>query len=177
MTSRAVTLAFRRGEIGVVIVGLIAVILSLVGLLSNRPQFFHSYLFAWLFWSGLSFGALVVVMMHSVTGGQWGAAIRGISIAAFRTLPIMALLFLPILLGIHHIYRWSNGDRGEAPGYHHKAEYLNIPFFTARAVLYFCIAIGLALLLRKSSAPGRRHRLVATSAAGLIAYVLCMNFA
>jgi hypothetical protein len=167
----------RRWEIGAAFAGSIAAVLSLVGFFLNRSQFFHSYLFAWLFWSGLSFGALVVVMMHSLTGGQWGLAVRGISVAAFRTLPLMALLFVPILLGIHHIYRWSNGDLGEAPGYHHKAQYLNVPFFTARAVFFFCIAIGLTLLWRRSSAAGQRHRVVATSAVGLIAYVLCMNFA
>lgn len=169
--------AFPRWQNRAFVVGSIAALLSLGGLFLNRAQFFHSYLFVWLFWSGLSFGSLVVVMMQFLTGGQWGEAVRGLSTAAYRTLPMMALLFLPIVLGIHHIYRWSNGDRGEAPGYHHKAQYLNVPFFTARAIFYFAVAIAIAVFLRKWSAQRASGRVTALSAGGLIAYVLCMNFA
>src|SRR4051812_17874613 len=100
-----------------IMIGALAAVASVVGLFSNRAQFFHSYLFAWLFWAGLSFGALVVVMMQFLTGGQWGMAVRPLSIAAFRTLPLMAALFLPVLLGLHEIYSWSNGLRGETEGY------------------------------------------------------------
>lgn len=156
-------------------IGLIATIASIIGAFFNRAQFFHSYLFAWLFWSGLSFGALVIVMMQFVTGGLWGVAVRDLSTAAFRTLPIIALLFLPILFGIHHIFGWANGARAEASGYHHKAQYLNIPFFTGRAAIYFAVLIAIAFALRKRT-DGGTHT-VALSAGGLIVYVLCMNFA
>jgi hypothetical protein len=155
-------------------IGIIAAVAAIIGAFSNRAQFFHSYLFAWLFWSGLSFGALVIVMMQFVTGGLWGIAVHGLSIAAFRTLPIMALLFLPILFGIHDIFGWANGARAEAAGYHHKAQYLNIPFFTARAVIYFVVLNAFAFALRKRK---RGAHTVALSAGGLIVYVLCMNFA
>lgn len=164
--------------------GGIAAVVSLVGLFLDRAQFFHSYLFAWLFWSGVSFGALVIVMMQALTGGQWGQAVRALSTAAYRTLPMMALLFVPIVLGAHHIYGWSNGANGEAPGYHHKAQYLNLPFFTARALLYFAILIAFAVALRRRSKttshlspPTSHDSPTALSAGGLIAYVLCMNFA
>lgn len=171
----ALTSQITRWQARALIIGVIAAILSLVGLFLNRAQFFQSYLFAWLFWSGLSFGALVVVMMQNLTGGQWGQAVRGLSTAAFRTLPMMALLFIPIVLGIHDIYGWANGYNGEAPGYHHKAQYLNIPFFTARAIFYFAILIAFAVfLLRRSK---REAYPIALSAGGLIVYVLCMNFA
>lgn len=164
-----------RWQTRALVTGVIAAILSLVGLFVNRAQFFQSYLFAWLFWSGLSFGALVVVMMQNLTGGQWGQAVRGLSTAAFRTLPMMALLFIPIVLGIHDIYGWANGYNGEAPGYHHKAQYLNVPFFTARAIFYFAILIAFAVFLRRRSQ--REAYPIALSAGGLIVYILCMNFA
>ena len=45
--------------------------------------------------------------MQVLTGGLWGLAVRGLATAAFRTLPLMALLFLPVLLGLHDIYGWS----------------------------------------------------------------------
>ena len=163
-------------------VGAVAAILSLLGAFVYRAQFFHSYLFAWLFWSGLSFGALVIVMMQFLTGGLWGLALRNFALAAIGALPLMALLFLPVLLGAHDIYPWTRGLLAEAGGYHHKAQWLNLPFFTARSIFYFAILIILALLVRRwslaqSNPRNVPPRLSALSAIGLIAYVLCMNFA
>ena len=172
----------QRWQTRALVVGLIAAVLSLLGLFFQRTQFFHSYLFAWLFWSGFPFGALVILMMQFLTGGQWGLALRNLSLAACRTLPLVALLFIPVLLGLHQIYGWSNGANGEAPGYHHKAQYLNIPFFTARSVFYFVVLGGIALLLRRWSIAQANPKIVpprlsALSSIGLIVYVLCMNFA
>ena len=159
------------------ILGGVAAILSLIGAFFDRAQFFHSYLFAWLFWIGLSLGALVIVMMQALTGGKWGAAIRNLSTAAFMTLPLMALLFLPVLFGAHQIYGWSMGALGEAPGYHHKEQWLNLPFFVGRSFFYFVILTTIALFVRRWQQAGAAPQLHALSAGGLIAYVLCMNFA
>lgn len=164
------------------LLGVIAGVLSLLGLLVGRAQFFHSYLFAWLFWSGLSFGALVVLMMQFLTGGLWGLALRNLALAALVTVPLMALLFLPVLFGLRDIYVWTHGFLGEAGGYHHKAQWLNVPFFAARSIFYFAVLVTLALLLRRWSLAQENPEIVPTriralSASGLIAYVLCMNFA
>src|SRR5213075_3016231 len=98
-------------------------------------------------------------------GRQWGAAIRALATAAFRNLPMMALLFVPVVIGLHDIYAWTNSATGP-----HKAQYLTAPFFIARSVVYFVILISLAFALRERDT-------TALSAGGLIAYVLCMNFA
>ncbi|MGI8437018.1 MAG: hypothetical protein ACR2NX_08975 [Chthoniobacterales bacterium] len=179
LNSQLSTLA-TRWQTRALIIGAIATLLSLLGLFLDRAQFFHSYLFAWLFWTGLAFGSLVLVMMQALSGGVWGAAGRHLSIAAFMTLPLVALLFLPVLFGAHWIYGWSNGENGEAPGYHHKAEWLNLPFFTARTAVYFAIFIVIAFLVRRwclaeeaapsSDSTPSRARLGAISAIGLILY-------
>lgn len=173
---------FQRWQSRAFVVGIVASAVSIVGVFFNRAQFFHSYLFAWLFWSGLSFGALVILMMQFLTGGMWGLALRALTIAALTTLPLMAFLFLPVLLGLRDIYGWTHGALGEAAGYHHKAQWLNVPFFTARSVAYFAILVTIALLLRRWSilaadSKTMPARVSALSAGGLIAYVLCMNFA
>jgi hypothetical protein len=176
------SLAITRWQLRALVTGAIAAVLSIIGAIFQHAQFFHSYVFAWLFWAGLPFGALVIVMMQFLTGGQWGLALRGLSTAAFRTLPFAALFFLPVLLGVHYIYGWSNGARAEAPGYHHKAQYLNVPFFTARSVFYFVVLGTITIVLRRwiDAQPNTKvvpRRLAALSAVGLIVYVLCMNFA
>ena len=60
----------------------------------------------------------------------------------------MALLGIPILLGMHHIYEWTDAAHVAAdPMLVQKQPYLNIPFFVARYALYFVIWTGLAYTL------------------------------
>ena len=165
------------------IVGVTGAVLSLFGGIFNHTQFFQSYLFAWLFWCGLSLGALVIVMMQFLTGGMWGLAIRRLSEAAFMALPIVALLFVPVLFGMHDLFPWSRADALQTHSWVHRHAYLNPPFYVARTVFYFAALITMAVLLRRWSrqqdegdclAP-RRLRML--SGGGLVLYVLCMNFA
>src|SRR5262249_2682570 len=98
----------------------------------SRAQFFRSYLLAYLGFLGLSLGWLVILMIHPRTGGHWGWALRGVSTAAARPLPWMALLFLPLLLGIYDLYPWANWPKeqiAESKTLSSKALYLNVPFF------------------------------------------------
>jgi hypothetical protein len=171
------SLLTQRWKTRSLIIGATAALLSILGALLDRRQFFRSYLFAWLFWGGLPLGALVILMMQFLTGGIWGMAVRHFSLAALRTLPLMALLFLPVLLGLPQIYRWANGEASDSAGYHHKAQYLNAPFFIARFLFYFAVLFLIAHLLRKWSVAAAWKKVGALSAGGLIIYVLCMNFA
>ncbi len=174
MNEIGLTTEFRRWQMRALAIGLLAAVVSIIGAIFDRAQFFHSYLFAWLFWSGLSLGALVILMMHALTGGKWGEAIHGLTTAAGATLPAMALLFLPVLFGLHEIYGWANGVFGESV-HEHKAQYLTTPFFIARSLFYFVLLIGIGQLLRRwSQVP---QKIGALSAGGLIVYMLCMNFA
>ena len=65
----------------------------------DRAQFFHSYLFAFTFWAGIAIGSLALLMLQHLTGGGWGLVIRRVLEASTRTLPLMALLFVPIIAG------------------------------------------------------------------------------
>ena len=169
--------ALTRWQTRSLIVAIIATLVSFIGAFVDPGQFYHSYLFAWLFWCGVSIGALIVAMLQFLTGGEWGNAVRGLSIAAFRVLPCMALLFIPVLVGLRDIYRWSMGFNVEMAEYRHKAHYLSPPFFTVRSVFYFAVLITFAILLRKKWQQSNSQGVTALSAGGLISYVVCMNFA
>ena len=58
----------------------------------------------------MALGCLALGMMHQLSGGAWGVVIRRPIGAAARTLPVMAVLFLPIVLGMHHLYDWTHAD-------------------------------------------------------------------
>jgi len=165
--------------------GAAGAVLSLLGLVLDHERFFQAYLTGYLFVLGPALGSLAIVMLHNMTGGAWGFAVRRLLEAAMRTLPFVALAFLPIALGLQSLYEWSHGEAVAAdPILQHKAAYLNVPFFLARALVYFALWSGLALFMvrlserydRKLSLKALR-RLKSASGFGLAAYVLSMSFA
>ena len=83
------------------LVGVAFIIILAIGALLDPPQFFHSYVFAFSFWAGISVGSLALLMLQHLTGGGWGLVIRRVLEAATRTLPLVLILFVPIVLGAH----------------------------------------------------------------------------
>jgi hypothetical protein len=180
--------ALARLQQRALIVGVLGLAAGAVGAVLNPDQFFRSWLIGFLFCLGLSMGSLGLLMMQHMSGGQWGLVGRRVFEAASRNLPYVALLFVPILVGLPRLYEWA---RPEAVRADHilqmKALYLNVPFFIARAVFYFVIWIGCSWLLNKWSAaqdrgelgvrPEDTGRFRVVSAPGLILYVVTMTFA
>jgi hypothetical protein len=166
-------------------VGLIALAASGAGAFFAPAAFFRAYLFAYIFFAGLSLGCLAVVMLHHLTGGAWGIPIRRILESGTRTLPLMAILFLPIALGMKHLYSWSRPEEVARDALlQAKEAYLNVPFFLARAAFYFAVWIAIAYFVNRWSleqdragSPALTRRLQLLSAGGLVAYGLTMTFA
>ena len=123
------------------------------GFLANPAQFFRSYLFAFSFWAGISIGSLALLMLQHLTGGGWGFVIRRVLEAATRTLPLMLVLFLPIISGAHWLYPWTHAEEiAKSPALVEKARlYLNLQFFVGRAAIYFAIWLTLAFFLNRWS--------------------------
>ena len=71
-----------------------------------------SYLFAFLFFTGISIGSLALIMVHVLSGGAWGELLRQPLLAAARTLPLQALLAIPILAGLPALYPWASPGAG-----------------------------------------------------------------
>lgn len=152
---------------------------------AGRGEFFRSWLFAWTFWFGLSLGCMGVIMMHHLLGGGWGYLIRRFGEAGAMCVPIMAVLFIPIILGAQYIYPWAVPAQVAAdPVLQHKAAYLNLNFWIIRAVIYFAIFWLWAWLLRvtslrldRESNPRLLKRLVNLSASGEVIYFVVMGLA
>src|SRR6266540_6079688 len=79
------------------ILGLIGLTACAVGWYYEPAQFFQSYLFAYMYWLGIPLGAVAALMVLHLVGGAWGLVIRRPLEAAAFTLPLMALLLVPIL--------------------------------------------------------------------------------
>ncbi len=163
----------------------VAILLCLLGVFINPAQFFRAYLFAYLFWLNMGLGCLAIVMIHSLTGGDWGTVMRRPLEASMMTLPLLALLFIPLTFGLIYVYQWADPAAVAADELlQHKAIYLNIPFFLGRALLYFVVWGGLAYLLRRWSLelnrtndPWLLRRLQKLSGIGLGLFGLTVTFA
>src|SRR6202047_1687178 len=176
----------QRSLIVGVVFGLIALILAFL-----RPeQFFRAYLLGFMCWLGVSLGSMAILIIRHLTGGGWGMVIRRILGAAMRTLPLLALLFIPIILGMHRLYIWAQPVENIADKHlrEHLQDitktYLTTNGFIIRAVFYFAIWNLLSFLLTKWSkqtdrpgAPDNTQRFKAVSGPGLILYGVTISFA
>jgi len=151
----------------------------------HPSTFFPAYLAVYVFFLGFGVGSLALLQIHHLTGGNWGFLIRRPLEAATLTLPLMALLFLPLLLGMKVLYPWTHAEEvRRSTILLHKAGYLNVPFWLGRSLAYFAVWVGLALLFRRGStrqdatedsSPTRWSQTM--SAPGLIAVFLTVTFA
>jgi len=179
------TIAQRSLIVGVVF-GIIALILAFV-----RPQeFYRAYLLGFMCWLGVALGSMAILMIRHLTGGGWGMVIRRILGAAMRTLPLLALLFIPVILGMHKLYIWAQPlDQVSDKRLREHLEditktYLTTNGFILRAIFYFAIWNLLSFLLSKWSkqtdragAPDNTERFKAVAGPGLILYGFTISFA
>jgi hypothetical protein len=121
-------------------VGLVALLISVAGLFMDATHFWQSYLFAYIFWSGLTLGCLGIFFLHNVVGGNWGVAVRRLVEAGLQTLPLALVFVIPLFFGLGAIYKWTDAAyRAEHFAVGHKAAYLNPTWFIIRTVIYFAI--------------------------------------
>jgi hypothetical protein len=136
------------GAAAAVLGGLMCAILGA----GNPKQFFFSWLVSFMFFLSLALGGLFFVLIQYAAQGGWGIVLRRIGETVFATIPLMAVLFLPVLIGLHDLYEWSHDDAVASDALlQWKSPYLNVPFFLTRAVLFFGIWSFIALLYYRGS--------------------------
>lgn len=139
------------GGLIVGVVGLGAALLA--GLMgeTGMKRFMHAYVANYAFWLSLSLGGLLFVLIQHLTRCGATVTVRRVGEIIAANVALMAVLFVPILLGMGTLYKyWVPIDPADELAAH-KAAYLNVPFFVIRWIIYFIVWIGLAwVLLRRS---------------------------
>ena len=138
------TLSLGIGGIASIIILVIALIFP-----EQREQALRSWLLGFIFWGGIGFGSIGVLLLQYLTGGAWGVMLRRILEAASRTLPVLFVLFLPILLGITYLYAWTH--MADDKIIQERGAYMTIEWFIFRSVLYFVLFGCMAYFLNKWS--------------------------
>lgn len=170
--------------------GLMAGVIGLValgaGLFIDKHQFLQSYLVGFFFVACLMLGCLGLMMVHHLTGGAWGMVCRRVWEAATRTIPLVAVMFLPIAINLKTIYKWAKPEAAADPIIQMKAAYLNETGFFIRAIVFFAIWGALIFLFNRWSKaqddtapqlPGPADRRFRTLAGpGLVLFVLTVTF-
>jgi hypothetical protein len=174
-----------RWRRGALIVGVVGALVCVAAAFIDLTAFLRAYLSAYLFWLGIPLGSLSILMLYHLTGGAWGFLIRRPLEAASRTLPLTALLFLPVACALPYLYVWARPEEvATNAAVKNKLFYLNPPFFWARAVLFFVLWSAMAYALsywsRRQDETGERHfydRMARLSGPGLVVYGLSITFA
>ena len=121
----------------------LAIVSSLVTLffaLKDWDRFIESYLVAFVFTLAIPIGCLFLVMVQFLTRAGWGVAVRRIPEVMMHTFLCLAILFLPLLFGLDHLYHWFDpAHRAHDHLLEIKAPYLNSTFFYIRMVFYFLV--------------------------------------
>ncbi|MEX0821152.1 MAG: hypothetical protein WD021_03315 [Rhodothermales bacterium] len=120
------------------LVGAIGIVVSLVGWATDPHQFYFSYLVGWAFCLTIALGALFFVLIQHLTKARWSVVVRRMAEALLWSFPLLAVLGIPILFGMHDLYHWTHADVvANDPILAGKTAYLNVPFFLARLAIYF----------------------------------------
>ncbi len=160
-------------------------LLCVAGFFANRAEFFQSYLFAFIYWSGFTFGGLCLLLLNNTVGGKWGVTARRFFEAQMRTLPLIFLFVIVLLCGMKYLYPWTHADLlANNDVLRHKHPYLNIPFFIGRVIIYFALWAFWGFRLNRMSDeqdrtgdPTLAERMRAFSAPGLLVFTMAGTFA
>ena len=143
------------------VVGVAGLALVAVGAAFDARRALFAYLAAYAFWVGIAAAALVFLMANEAAGARWYVVVRRLLETIPAALVVLALLFVPIALGVGRLYPWAgplpaaHGGHGEARLaahlWEHRHAWLNVPFFLFRAVLYLLVLLGVGAVLRSLS--------------------------
>lgn len=126
---------------------LIILIAALVGAPEQKEQALRSWLLGFIFWGGIGLGCLGILILQYLFRGAWSVVVRRTVEAGSRTLPVILLLFLPLLAGVDYLYKWTHIPDDPVVAY--RGWYLTATGWGIRALIYFALWGVMVFLLNK----------------------------
>ena len=147
-------------------------------------RFAFSYLVGYMGVLGIVLCALFFTMLQHITRAGWSVTLRRIAENIAWTLPVMLLLFIPVIAGSHDLFHhWMEPNPADKvlAG---KAAWLNKNAFFIRVGIYFLVWLALAWFFRSSSLkqdqtgdPAISLRLSRVAAPSILLFALSITFA
>lgn len=170
-----------RIQQGAIVVAVVALIIGFIGMFADATHWVRAYLVAYIFWLELSLGCLGLLLLTNLVKSKWGFTTQRLLAAGARTIPLMVILFLPVLIGLRQLYPWATNVATEI-NYGEDA-YFRGPVFVIRAVIYFILWSGFAYIvtgwLYRSDSDndvGTLKRSQRFSALGIIVFFITVTF-
>lgn len=120
--------------------GLLGMAGTFVAIGADPAHALHSYLVAFVFWIGLAWGSLGWLASFHAGRSRWVVLLRRAFEVNAATLPVFALLSLPLFLNASKLYEWYDNPRagaGDPELLGFRAAYMSHDFFFGRAAGYF----------------------------------------
>ena len=163
--------------------GLVGLLGSVVLSSGRMADFYFAWLTAYLYFLSIGLGALFFVLVLFVCRAGWAVAVRRVIENVMATLPMFIVLFIPIWIGRHELYSWTDpAEVAKNRLLQGKSSYLNETFFLIRALFYFVAWGGLAVYFsgqsQKQDQTGDERisrRLQAVAAPGIIVFSLTLT--
>jgi hypothetical protein len=167
------------------VVGIVGSLLLARGTDGGMDHLLETYLVSFSFFLSISLGALFFVLLQHCTRAGWSVVVRRVSEVLAGNVWLMAVLAVPILLGMDHLYHWTDtAAAAHDPLLAGKIGFLNANFFLVRLIAYFVIWGVMATFLHRTSIaqdasgdPVLTLRLERMSAPGMVLFALSLNFA
>jgi hypothetical protein len=160
--------------------------LVLAGMLEHgADHLLETYLVSFAFFLSISLGGLFFVLLQHCTRAGWSVVVRRIAEAVAANVWLMAVLAIPVVLGMDHLYHWTDtAAAAHDPLLAGKIAFLNPTFFVIRLVVYFVLWGLMASFLHRTSVaqdasgdPALTLRMERLSAPGMVVFALSLNFA
>jgi len=100
-------------------IGVLGLAAAAYGWKVQPDRFAFSYLFAFFVPLSLALGSLFFVMVQFITKAAWGVTVRRVAELFMRPMPIFAILVIPLVLMLPHLFPWL-GARHPAAEPQHK---------------------------------------------------------
>ncbi|HEX2788584.1 MAG TPA: quinol:cytochrome C oxidoreductase [Ignavibacteria bacterium] len=170
-------------SIGIALI-VIGGILAAASFIFNPDRAYFNYVIMYMFIVSIAIGSLGLVAMEYLVGASWSVPFRRISEFLSSVTPLLVLLVIPIILGMHTLYHWTHHDAVEAdPILKGKEPYLNTSFFLIRLAIYFIIWIIFFIIFIRNSQkqdvtrdPKLTRRSVAFSALFAPLFIITLTF-
>lgn len=124
----------------ILIVGVVAWVLTLIGAFTDPKQFYFSYLTAFWYGTIITIGGVFWMFVQFVTGAAASTTVRRIMEHIAAGVPYTALLFVPVALGVHQLYTWADPVlAAHDPIFLDRGLYFNPTVFIIRSFLLLAI--------------------------------------
>lgn len=128
-----------------------------IGFVVTLISYFHTPARFWVnlvinnfYFTGMALSGLFFLALQNLTKSSWMRPYQRVPEAMMGYLPYAFVFVLIGLLGSHTLYEWTHTELVKNdPILIKKVDYLNLPFFVTRIIIYFTIWISFSYLVKK----------------------------